>query len=581
MERSAEGNKSTGLWDRLKEHKVAQWSLAYVAAAYTLLQGVEMVSAAFEWPHIIVRVLTLVLIVGFPVVVLLAWYHGHKAQRRISGTELTLLIVLLVIAGALLWAFSRTGHERKPVTAEAPVSAAAPAADAVPEKSVAVLPFLDMSEKKDQEYFSDGLTEELIGLLTKDPDLRIPARTSSFYFKDKRTSIGDIAKALHVAHILEGSVRKSGDRLRVTAQLIRVDNGYHVWSETYDRRLTDVFKVQDDIAAAVVLALKATLLPGRTVASAGPKNTDAYNLYLHGLYLLRRQSVADVDKSIDYFRDAIQRDSAYAPAHVELALAYIFQYSYGNGDNGTRVKARMEAQEAVRLDPNLASAHFVLARLSLSDFDWTTVAAETERASSLDPNNADGYYFRGILVRIHGRTEESIPLFRQAATIDPLRAELYVLLAATLNAAGNPVEAERNIKLALEFSPDITKAHFFLAMMQLQQGHAQAALDIVNAETGEWYRLEGQSIVLFALGRKAESDAALAQLREKYADSSAVQIAEAYAYRHEIDNAFQWLERAYQQRDAGLPWIKTNPLYKNLRGDPRYDALLRKMKLAS
>src|ERR1700728_725968 len=250
---------SPGPGQRLKEHKVIQWTLVYAAAAYTLLHGAEMLSDAQEWPHIIVRVLSMALVLGVPIVVTLAWFHGHRAQHRISGPEIAILTVLLVVIGSVLWWLSRAHGPASSATADA--------VNAIPDKSIAVLPFVDLSEKHDQEYFSDGLSEELIDQLTKVPDLRVPARTSSFYFKGKSEDIATIARKLRVSHVLEGSVRQSGHAIRVSAQLIKTDTGYDVWSQTYDRDLKEIFQVQDDIAGAVVTALKAKLLPAQQLDS--------------------------------------------------------------------------------------------------------------------------------------------------------------------------------------------------------------------------------------------------------------------------------------------------------------------------
>ena len=216
-----------GMWERLKHHKVIQWTLAYAAGAYTLLHGVQMLSEALQWPHAIARILSLVLLLGVPVAATVAWYHGAKAQHRVSGPELTIITLLLIIAAAVLWAIGRTPSEHAAVVAVSAPAGAAPAVK-ISDKSIAVLPFVNMSSDKEQEYFSDGLSEQLIDLLVKVPGLYVPARTSSFYFEGKQTTVVDIAKALGVAHVLEGSVRKSGNTLRITAQLIRADNGYHL-----------------------------------------------------------------------------------------------------------------------------------------------------------------------------------------------------------------------------------------------------------------------------------------------------------------------------------------------------------------
>jgi TolB-like protein/cytochrome c-type biogenesis protein CcmH/NrfG len=446
----------------------------------------------------------------------------------------------------------------------------------IPEKSVAVLPFVDMSEKKDQEYFSDGLSEELIAMLTQVTDLRVPARTSSFYFKGKQTTITDIAKALGVAHVLEGSVRKSGNTMRITAQLIRVDNGYHVWSETYDRKLDDIFKVQDEIAGEVVKALKASLVE-RGVPPA--VSTEAYNLFLQGRHFAARRTLADIATAIDYFEKAIERQPGYAEAWAALAFADAWQAQFGAGDVDVRTeKARLAAREAIRLNPKLPEAHATLALInSAYDFDWASARSETELALSLDRNNPDALLHSGLIAWMFGQTDEAIARYREVLNVDPLRADGYLFLGAALYSARRFDEAVDALRATMKLNPDQVKAHFLLALTE--EGHSQTARATMAAEQAPWYRLAGLAIIDHALGRKAESDSALAELCNRYGPDAAAQIAEAYSYRGEVDEAFKWLDRAYRQRDAGLRFLKVDPLFVTLRADPRYKAFLRKMKL--
>jgi TolB-like protein len=315
-----------GLWKRIQQHKVVHWTLAYAAAAYTLLHVVEMISGALEWPHSIVRIAALLLLLVVPVATTLAWFHGHRAQQKISAGELAILTVLLLIAGTVLWMAGRAGRERVAAHQAAPLAAtdaiAPPAAVAAPERSIAVLPFVDMSEKQDQEYFSDGLSEELIDHLTRAAGLKVIARTSSFKFKGRSEDVRTIAAMLGVAHVLEGSVRKSGKTLRVTAQLIKASDGIHVWSQTYDRTLDDVFKVQSEIAGKVAQALKVSLSADAAHAESATASTDAYNLVLKGRFFYARGTTGDVRKAIELYQQAIRLDSTYAQAWADLGRAY-------------------------------------------------------------------------------------------------------------------------------------------------------------------------------------------------------------------------------------------------------------------
>jgi len=280
--------ESESMWTGLRRRKVVQWGIVYVAGAWGLLQGLAYVSATFDWPRQLQQYTTLALLIGLPIVLVLSWYHGDRGQQRVGGTEFAVLTLLFLIGGGLFWRYQST-NETPPSAAKAaakPEPAARPSApaSAPDEKSIAVLPFVDMSAKKDQEYMSDGIAEELLNLLAKVPDLKVIARTSSFAFKGKDVDIAEIAKRLNVAHVLEGSVRTSGNKLRITAQLIRTTDSTHLWSESYDRDLDDIFAVQDEIANAIVRALQIHLMgASSSLRDGGTQNVAAYQLYLRAL----------------------------------------------------------------------------------------------------------------------------------------------------------------------------------------------------------------------------------------------------------------------------------------------------------
>ncbi len=274
-------DQHTSVWARIKQHKIAEWTLAYVAFGFAFLHGVTLLSDALEWPHIIVHSVTLVLIIGAPIVPTLAWYHGVRALKRVSGSELIIIALLLLIGGSLLWLVPRPTAERaKPETTNVAETIGAnpeykAEGVAPPAHSIAVLPFADMSEKKDQEYFADGMAEEILDQLVKIPGLTVIGRTSSFQFKGRNEDLRAIGAKLNAAHVLEGSVRKSGDQVRITAQLINAQTGAHEWSETYDRQIGDVLKLQDAVAAAVVRELQLTVVSGELGSRATVENTDA------------------------------------------------------------------------------------------------------------------------------------------------------------------------------------------------------------------------------------------------------------------------------------------------------------------
>jgi TolB-like protein len=467
-------------------------------------------------------------------------------------------------------------------------------------KSVAILPFLDMSENKDQEHFSDGLTEELINRLSKIPDMRVPARTSSFYFKGKSEDIPTIAKKLMVAHVLEGSVRKSGDRLRVTAQLVRVDNGYHLWSETYDRRLDDVFKVQDDIAAAVVKALKVSLLDAGVPHIAPTANSEAYTLYLQAGSLAKRNSSADSLRAYDYLNQALRLDPRFALAWAALAELYandsvewgkIFPPDDGTGQNldlsatkfalgsnRVSIAAHDAGARALALDPNEADIHRSMARVMWwFDFNWDAADAELKKARALDPGSARIYEQSAQLAFTMGRLIEGLELANDAVTLDPL-GTVYFDIGAAYHRLGVFDQAAAAYRHLIEIHPTKAGAHFRYGLVLLSQHEPQAALEQFERDE-PWYREAGVPLALDALGRHCDADRALAIAERNWGTGMAYQISYVYAARGDVDRAVAWLERAYRQRDAGLLTITHDPMLKSLTGNPWFEALLRRLRL--
>jgi len=448
--------------------------------------------------------------------------------------------------------------------------------------SIAVLPFVDMSSEKNQEYFSDGLAEELLNDLAKIPGLRVAARTSSFQFKGKNEDLRTVGEKLNVGDILEGSVRKQGSRVRITAQLIKAGDGFHVWSETYDREMNDVFAVQEDIARSVAGSLKVTLLGGKTaMPSAQGTNADAYNAYLQGEYFLKRHGKENLEKAIAYYDQAIKLDPGYAPAWVGLAAARSNQADRGYlpVEEGYR-KAREAAERALALNANLADAHAAMGGIKMSyDWDWTGADTSYQRALALEPGNAKFVRNAAVLAKTLGRLDEALTQDRRAVELDPLSVPAHNTLGLAAYYAGRPEEAAAAFKKALELNPQFPNSHALLGQVYLAQAHPQEALAEMEREPEPALRLQGEALAYHALGRKKESDAALAELIAKYQADAAFQISEVYAFRGEADRAFEWLERAYAQRDSGLAEMKGDPLLKSLERDPRYAAFLKKMRL--
>jgi TolB-like protein/Flp pilus assembly protein TadD len=440
-----------------------------------------------------------------------------------------------------------------------------------------------MSEKKDQEYFSDGLSEELIDMLTKVPDLRVPARTSSFYFKGKSEDIPTIARRLMVAHVLEGSVRKSGMNLRITAQLVRADNGYHIWSQTYDRKLDDIFKVQDEIAGAVVGALKVSLADSSAVKVTTPKNSEAYTLYLQGRAIHRHaENKTQEDSAAEYMRQAIKADPTFAQGWAWLATVYADEVvsSYVRGD-AVAAEMRRASERALALDPNLSDAHVAKGMIHWNlDWDWEAAVAEYQKAYDLDPTDAgNARMLGGALWLVHDASDTALALLQKAIELDPVNFICYESIGEYYMSTGRLPEAESAWRKAIDLFPTGPGVHSGLGTVLLLRGEAAAALAEFQRDPDESNQRLGAALAYFALGRRAEADAALAEMERLDATTYAVNIAEALAYRGEIDQAFAWLDRAYQQRESGLYQIKFDPLIKSLHGDRRWKAFLRKMKL--
>jgi TolB-like protein/Flp pilus assembly protein TadD len=476
----------------------------------------------------------------------------------------------IVALGAALWLVRQRGRTAAPAEAQGEAATA----------SVAVLPFLNMSGDPENEYFSDGLSEELLNALAQIPELRVAARTSSFQFKGRSEDLRVIGQKLNVASILEGSVRKSGRHVRITAQLVKVADGFHLWSESYDRELDDIFAVQDDIARSVSSALKVRLL-GEEGAPARTGDAEAYNHYLQGRYFLDRRTREDVEKAIAHHEQALRLDPGFARAWTGLAAAHQAQAdrSYIPIAEGYR-KAREEVQKALELDPNLADAHAELGQIRTTyDWDWAGADAAFKRALELEPGNAVVVRQAARLAATLGRFEEALRLDRRAVEMDPLSAParqnigLYALYAGRLD------EAEAACRKALELNPGYTGAHMWIGRVRLMRGDPAAALDEMERERDPLWRRFGLALAYHASGREEDAAAALRELVEKHGDHAAFQVAEVHAFRGERDEAFAWLERAYAQRDGGFIAMKGDPLLRSLEGDPRYAAFLKKMRL--
>jgi len=492
--------------------------------------------------------------------------------RKRSLWKLALIPVLAVVVAAAIGREFRVARNGRTVLASN-------------DTSIAVLPFADMSASKDQEYFSDGLAEQLIHELAKTSGLKVVGRSSSFQFKGKNEDLRAVGRKLGVANVLEGSVRRDGNHLRITAELIKTDDGFQLWSQTYDREIKDIFAVQDEIARSSTEALQLKLLGGNdqvvpsTVRSANP---EAYQAYLQASYFAGRGTgKEDLGKALAYSDAAIKLDDKYAPAWALRASVQNMMAQYGliEVSEGYR-KARDDAERAIALDSASASAYLALARTQIFyDWDWDAANTCLTKAAALEPGNAEVLLIRSHLSVVLGNLDGAIKLAEQAVALDPLRANSHLSLGYMLYLSGRYDGAQAELQRALDLNPQAARVHVSLGKILIARGKPQLALVEIEKEPSDWGKLTGQILVYRALGREQDSSAALATLIAKHDTESAYQIARGYAFRGESDRSFEWLERAYKQRDSGLPDIKTDPLLKNLRHDPRYTELLRKMRL--
>jgi TolB-like protein len=451
--------------------------------------------------------------------------------------------------------------------------------------SVAVLPFADMSPAKDQEYFSDGLAEQLINDLAKVSGLKVVGRSSAFQFRGKNEDLRDVGRKLGVANILEGSVRREGNHVRITAELTKADDGFQLWSQTYDREIKDIFAVEDEIALAATEALRVKLLGGNgqpVSSNLRSANPEAYQAYLQAEYFSGRgQSKEELDKALAYTDMAIKLDEKYAPAWALRSSVQDTMAEVGAADRteGFR-KARDDAERAIALDPTLASAYLALARTQIFyDWDWDAADTSLTRAAALEPGSVEIFRVRSYRSRVLGNLDQAIKLYEQAVGLDPLRTNSYSGLGYLLYDAGRYDEAQAALKKALDLNPQAPLVHLTLNRILIAEGKPQKALAEIEKEPRGWGKFTGQALVYRALGREQDSNAALAALIAKYYTEAAYQIAQVYAYRGESDKSLEWLERAYEQRDPGLTEINSDPLFKNLRHDRRYTVLLKKMRL--
>lgn len=485
----------------------------------------------------------------------------NRARRRSIAWVSAAALLAILAAGAISYFASR-----RPATA--PLAAA--------DNSIAVLPFADMSQAKDQGYFSDGISEELLNLLGKIPQLKVAARTSSFSFKGKTVEIPEIARQLRVAHVLEGSVRTSGDQLRITAQLVRAADGYHLWSETYDRKLDDIFKIQDEIAGKVVGELRISLLGAAPkVRETDPK---AYALYLQGREVGRQHTPEAFVQSDALYRQALAIDPHYVPAWNGLSFNFITKAIFVLIPSKEGFdRAREAAEKALQIDPDDAPAHGALGWIAMYHNNLAGAAKHFERALALDSTGLCTRCDASDLLMILGRMDEGLALREAIVRRDPVNVSELWRLGIAQRGAGRYDAAIASYRTALSIRPAMGVVRSHLGIALLLKGDASGALTEIEQEKIEAYRMIALPMAYHALGRAADSDAALGALIAKYEKDYSFNIAYVYAFCGNADKAFEWLEKAVEYHDAGLSEIVQENLFQKIHSDPRWVPFLRKL----
>ena len=585
------------LFNELKRRNVIRVAIAYAVVAWLILQIADVILNNVTAPAWAFWFILLLLGIGFILVVVFSWAfeltpEGLKREHEVdrsqsiapqTGKKLDRLItsVLVLALGYFVVDKFYLSEQRESAAVEAALEAAGAQPESLPaagenlsgtnepDKSVAVLPFVNISSDPEQEYFSDGLSEELLNLLAKIPELRVAARTSSFSLKGKEMQISEVGQILKVAHVLEGSVRKSGDRVRITAQLIQANDGYHLWSETYDRELTDVFAIQDEIAQHVVDALKLTLLGA--APSVQQTNPEAYALVLQARQMGRQQSLESLEQALYLYQKSLEIAPDYPAAWAGLASVYGEQTANGTlpKEEGYRM-AREAANKALLLDSGYAEAYAHLGYIALLNNEPESAARNLQKALLLEPANIDIITVASAVVELLGRLDEAIELAKYVVTRDPVNADGHAALARSYRVASRWDEAIAAYRTALALSPNRLSAHNGIAESLLFKGEAEAALAEYALEPDEEYRVKGRALASYSLGRQAEFEAALAELKGRWGEQWPSEVAHVYAFSGDADQAFVWLTRAVDQNEDGLNQQYYQPLLRNLRGDPRW-----------
>ena len=593
----------------LKRRNVYKVAVAYALVAWLLIQAASILFPTFDAPPWVMKVFVAVLVLGFPIALVFSWAFEitpegikreedvppnesitHHTGRKIVGIT---IVVAVIAAGLFVYQLVRSKNTGTPRQSEATTAS-------ISQKSVAVLAFANLSDDKGSEYFSDGISEELLTVLQKIPGLHVAARTSAFSFKGKNATAQEIGQKLGVAHLVEGSVRKAGDMVRIAARLTQANTGEEQWSENYTRNLKDVFAVQSEIAQTIVEQLRGQLTDGaanpttkaeiqaevRAAVKGGTKNVEAHESYLQGRFFANRHSEKETDQARAAYQRAVELDPKFALAWAGLAQTHVWDCNYATeggqkGFNAHLAAAREAVERALALEPDLPEALFARATIETNfDYNWKSAAETLRKALTLAPQDPALLMQAGNLAAARGEKTQSLESDRRAVALDPVNAQARAFLASNLSNSGKQEEARTEYARMIELNPSAPNSHAGVGLSYLLEGKFEEAATAAQKDAADWARLLIMSCARWAQKRIPESDAALAELIATAGETGAYQIAEVYGYRNDKDHAFEWLERARRQRDAGLPILRADTLLPNLHDDPRWDAFLRKMGLA-
>ena len=576
----------------LRRRNVYKVAVAYAVVSWLLVQAASILFPTFEAPPWVMKVFVAVLVLGFPIALIFSWAfeitsEGIKRESEVdpgksiaprTGRRIVGLTMVLAVVAAALFAFQLL---RSKILTKATGSVASIASN-ISSKSVAVLPLVNTSGDPSNEYFSDGLSEELIAVLAKIPDLKVIGRSSSFLFKGKSGDSGAIGQKLGVAHLIEGSVRKQGDRVRIVAELINAADGRSIWSETYDRELKDVFAVQEEIAKSVAEQMKVKLLGEKARSDAVPSNRNlaAHNAILQSDFYFQQQTAESIQKAISFAQEAVRLDPNYALAYAKLSQAwrqYGASFAVDNTEKAYE-EARVAAEKGAFLAPDLVEVRKAIGWVSMTPaLDFRAAEKEFRRALESAPGDAGAKNALSYSLGAQGRLAEAGQTCREALLLDPLVTTLWYNLGRLAVAAGRYQDAEQMFRKGLEIQPHAARFHAYLAALDILRKNPTAALQEAQLEPDGFWREYALALVQQTQPDRGAADTALKNFSTKYARNGAYQIAVIYALRREPDEMFQWLDNAYATHDSGLTQLAITPFVSQYRDDPRFVVLCQKL----